>query len=289
MTSRRTLIPSILLLASALLLGSPGAVFAQGKAKLAKEAAEYVMKKFGKEAAEEGVETLAKKVEALAVRHGDEVFDAVRKVGPRALRLADEAGEHGLSAIRLMAKYGDKATWIVAQPKRLSLVARFGDDAAEALLKHREVAEPLIEAMAKPAAGALSSISGQNGRRLAMMFEDGALPQIGRTEELLAVVRKYGDKAMDFIWKNKGALAVGAALTAFLANPEPFFDGAADITKVVAENVAPPLGRIAGDVASEAASKTNWTLVTVASLAALGAVVSFKSWLRHRQQRSLLR
>ena len=82
------------------------------KSAAAREVAEYVVKKFGKEAGEEGVELLAKKIETLAVRHGDEVFEAVRKVGPRAIRYAEEAGENGPRAIGLMARFGDDAVWV---------------------------------------------------------------------------------------------------------------------------------------------------------------------------------
>jgi hypothetical protein len=52
-----------------------------------------------------------------------------------------------------------------------------------------------------------------------MLMADGELTKVGRAQELLGVVAKYGDPAMDFIWRNKGILAGGATLTAFLANP----------------------------------------------------------------------
>jgi hypothetical protein len=42
-----------------------------------------------------------------------------------------------------------------------------------------------------------------------------------RHAELLEVVGRRGDAAADFLWRNKGVLAGGAALTVFLANPEP--------------------------------------------------------------------
>ena len=40
----------------------------------------------------------------------------------------------------------------------------------------------------------------------------GELAAIGRTPELLGVIAKYGDPAMDFIWRNKVVLAGGARL-----------------------------------------------------------------------------
>jgi len=258
----------------------PGVALAQGKVALAREAAEYVVGRFGKEAAKEGVEGLARKIEVLALKHGDEAVVAVKKVGPGTFRLVEEAGEHGLESVKLMAKYGDEAVWVVAKKNRMAIFVKYGDNAGQAMMKHGEIAEPLLESAGKSAAGALKSVSTQNGRRLAMMVEQKELAQIGRTPELLDVVAKYGDRAMDFVWKHKASLAVAAALAAFLANPEPFLDGAVDITKVVAENAVKPLADASGQVASEAAKSVNWTLVTVCSLCIVGALVSVKMLLR---------
>lgn len=272
----------VVFLATLVAFALPNICHAQGKAALAREAAEYVMRKFGKEAAEVGVETLTRKIEALAVNYGDEVFLAVRKVGPRALRISEEAGEFGLESVKLMARYGDDAIWVVAKKNRLAIFAKYGDEAAESMMKHGEIAEPLLTSFGKPAAGALKAVSSQNGRRLAMLAEDGQLAKIGRTPELLEVVAKYGDRAADFIWRNKGALTVAVALTAFLANPKPFLDGATDITKIVAENAVKPLADVPGQVASQAAKNTNWTVVLAIGIGVLGLLVAARLWLRHR-------
>ena len=58
---------------------------ADTKSQTAREIAEYVMERFGRQAVREGAPALARKIEAAAARHGTEVFEAVRKVGPRAL------------------------------------------------------------------------------------------------------------------------------------------------------------------------------------------------------------
>lgn len=268
----------VIILAACFVVASPGVSLAQGKAALAREAAEYVMRKFGKEAAEVGVETLTQKLETLAVKHGDDVFLAVRKVGPRTIRIIEEAGEHGLESVKLMARYGDDAVWVVAKKNRMAIFVKYGDDAAETMMKHGEIAEPLLSSFGKPAAGALKSVSSQNARRLAMLADDGQLAKIGQTPELLEVVAKYGDRAADFIWQNKGALTVAAALAAFLANPEPFLDGVTDITTIVVK----PIADVPGKVASEAAKHTNWTVVIVCGVCVLGLLAGARLWLRHR-------
>jgi hypothetical protein len=222
--------------------------------KAVRETAEFVFRKGGKEATELGLETLTRKIESLALKYGDDALTAVKKVGPRTFRIVEEAGEDGLHCVKLLARYGDDALWVATKKSRLALSIRYGDDAAKAMIKHGEIAEPLIESLGTPATGALKAISTQDGRRLAMLAQEGTLAKIGRTDELLAVIGKYGDRGMQFVWRHKGPLAVAAALAAFLADPQPFIDGSVDIAKLAAEGVARPL-------ASGAVERTNWTLL----------------------------
>ena len=90
----------------------------------------------------------------------------------------------------------------------------------------------------------MKDLSGQNARRLVEMLDAGELKQIGRTDQVLGVVGKYGNRGMDFVWRNKGALAVAAGLTAFLANPEPFINGTKDLAQVVGHSVVEPLAQV---------------------------------------------
>ena len=250
--------------------------------KAAKEAAEFVLRKFGKEAEEQGLQTLTRKIESLSVKYGDEAATAVKKVGPRTFRVVEEAGENGLESVRLLARYGDDAVWVAGNKSRLALFAKYGDEAAEAMIKQGKIAEPLIESMGEPAASALKAVSTQNGRRLAMMADEGSLAKIGRTDELLAAVGKFGDRGMNFVWRNKGSLAVAATLAAFLANPEPFIDGTVDLTKAATENVAKPL-------AAEIGKRANWTMVLPALAAVAAGLIGFKLWLRQPFVRKLVR
>jgi hypothetical protein len=55
-----------------------------------------------------------------------------------------------------------------------------------------------------------------------MLAEDGGLARSGRCNELLAVIERHGDRALDFTWRHKGALAVATVLGTFLADPEAF-------------------------------------------------------------------
>ena len=55
------------------MLWSAPAVRADGKSQAAKEVAEYVLERFGRQVVREGTEALARRIEVVAARHGSEV------------------------------------------------------------------------------------------------------------------------------------------------------------------------------------------------------------------------
>jgi hypothetical protein len=120
-----------------------------------------------------------------------------------------------------------------------------------------------------------------------MMLESGELATIGRTPELLGVLEKYGNPACDFVWRNKGALTLTAAAGAFLADPEPFIQGAKDLTGIVAENAVKPLAEVPATIAREAAAEvarnTNWTWIGSLLVLALGGLAALRMRLKARR------
>jgi hypothetical protein len=255
--------------------------------RAAREAAEQAARLLGQEASRAGTEALTRRMEALAARHGEEVVRAVRKAGPGTVRLIEEAGAHSDEVARLLAHHGETATWVAASSRRLALVRAHGDEAARALIRHRQVAEPALAAFGRPAARALAAVGPRNARRLAMMVEGGELARIGRAGELLEVVGRYGDRAMEFIWRHKTALAISAVLAAFLSNPEPFLNGARDLASVTAQAAARPVLAIPGHLAAEIVRRTDGT--TLAAILLVIAIGGFAMvvWHRHQRGRSI--
>jgi len=245
----------------------------------AREAADTVMQKFGREAASEGVEKLAVRLESLATKYGDDALVAARRVGPRGVAAIESAGPQAALAARILSREGDRALSLVDDASRLQLAAKYGDDATEALIRHQSVAKPLIETLDAPAAKALSQISSQNGVRLAILADTGELAKLGKTDALLEIVGRYGNRAMEFIWNNKGALAVTAGMTAFIADPEGFLNGTRHLAQVVGENVIAPS---VGAVAEHVAPHVNWTLVTLIMVATLATYNLLKYYIRQR-------
>jgi hypothetical protein len=212
-----------------------------------RETAEWILKKFGKGAAGETVEQITETTARAMAKHGDEALQLLRKSGHAGFRALEEAGENAPDIIKLYAKRGDEALWIVSEPQKLAMFIKHGDTAADALLKHPGIADNLIGRYGNDAATALSRISRSNAQRLSMLAEDGMLNKTARSPELLTMVRRYGDEAMDFIWQHKGALAVTAVLGKFLADPHAYIRGAKEL---IADPLVAPI-----------AKGTNWTLI----------------------------
>jgi hypothetical protein len=241
-----------------------------------RETVEFVTKKFSKEAAEEGTELLAKKIEVFATKYGDDGLKAVRELGPQAMTAAGKAGAQAPAAVRAMARFGDDGVeWIAKRPQNLELAAKYGDDAVEAIVKHKEVAEPLVKELGEQGAKALKAVSPQQGRQLAMLAADQSTAAMARNPQLLGVVSKYGDNAMNFIWRNKGALAVGTTLAAFLANPQPFIDGTAQLAQAAGENFVKPMTEgIVGSI--------DWTVIAILVVMTVGLGGVWRSYWKHR-------
>jgi hypothetical protein len=122
-------------------------------------------------------------------------------------------------------------------------------------------------------------------RRLAILAEDGTLARTGRWSELLMVIERHGDRALTFVWRNNGALAVATVLGTFLADPEALLDGGRELVGKVAREATQPLP----DVADAAASRwMNIALSVVAiGLAWLVLVLAvLLRLIRHIQSRS---
>lgn len=223
---------------------------------------------------------LTRRLEALVARHGDDVLLAVRKAGPAAVRTIENAGVQGGTVARLLSQHGDDALRLVSQPRQLQLCVQHGDSAARAMLRHGPIAETAIDRLGAPGAHALQNLGTQNGRRLVMMLEQGELNRLGRTQALLDVIGKYGDRAMTFIWNHKGALTVGAVLAAFLADAEPFIHGIRDLASIGADAATKPVTAATKEFAGEVARQTNWTAVFLGGLGLLGLVYWFRDWKR---------
>jgi len=263
----------------AMLLGQSN-LWAQGSVTVAKELAEQLIRRFSKEVADEGVEKLTIRVQAVLVRSGDDALRAIEKGGPRALRILEGSGADAAISARLISKYGDEAVGALENPVRLGMVRQFGQEAGDVLIKHGVVAEKLIASAGSPAVGAMRELTEQSARRLAMLADEAPTAILAKNSDLLGVVGRYGDRAMDFIWRNKLALSGGTALAVFIANPEPFLDGTRQLVENTVETVATNIGK---PIAEQLGDATDWTWRILALSAML---LMYWGWKTRGSQRS---
>lgn len=199
----------------------------------ARNLADYMLPKFGKGAAGDTVGGITAAVKKYTDQFGDDAVSLLRKSGHEGYQALEMAGDKAPEVIKLYVKRGDESLWVISQPKRLAIFIKHGDSAADALIKHPDIADNLIERFGSDAATALNTISRPNGQRLAMLADDGLLSASAKSPELLPVIRQYGDEAMEFIWKNKGALAVAAVLGSFLVNPQAYITGVQELVQPI--------------------------------------------------------
>jgi hypothetical protein len=236
-----------------------GTVQADVKSRAAAELAESMIAKFGAKAGTAA--TLAARIETLIARHGEDAVLALRKVGPEAFGLIEGAGANSARAAKLLAQHGEAgASLILRRPAAMQQVARFGEEAASVLIQHPGVAESVVENGGASAVQALGKVTQQGARRMAMVLEG----ELKAKPELLEVVAKYGQRACDFIWANKGSLAVGTVLATFLANPEPYLNGTVKLATVATEKSA---DAVAKPIAEGVGRRVNWTLIFLLALA----------------------
>lgn len=229
----------------------------------ARRAAREVVEAFGREAFEAAEPRVLRLIES----YGDEAATVLRKVGPPGIQAMERFGAPGL---KILARFGDDGVRLLAVEgdAAVAALARYGDEAVELMIRHPGVGRDLLSHFGAQALRApLSTESVVTLNRLAEPIRNS-----GRSAEIFAVVEKFGDRACDFLWRNKGTVFLGAVLAAFLHDPKPYLDG-------VKQLVVQP----ASEAARDAASRTNWTLVAVVAVLVASAWLGLRwGWMPRR-------
>ena len=231
----------------------------------ARRVAREVVESFGREAVEAAEPRVIRLIEA----YGEEAGTVLRKVGPSGIQVMERFGAPGL---KILGRWGDDGLRLLAVEGEAAVasMAKYGDDAVALMIRHPGVGRDLLtqfgaQVLRRP----LTTESVVALNRLAEPIRAS-----GRSAEILAVVEKFGDRACDFLWRNKGTIFLTAVLAAFLNDPQPYLDG-------VKQLVVQPATQMARD----ASARTNWTVVVVvAVLIAAGWLGIRWGWAARRER-----
>jgi hypothetical protein len=229
----------------------------------ARRVAREVVEAFGREAVEAAEPRVARLVEA----YGEEAATVLRKVGPPGVQAMERFGAPGL---RILARWGDDGLRLLAVEGEAAVasMSKYGEEAIELMVRHPGVGRDLLAQFGAQALRA--NVRTESVVTLNRLAEP--IRASGRSAEIFGVIEKFGDRACDFLWRNKGTIFLASVLAAFLQDPKPYLDG-------VKELVVQP----ASQVARDAASRTNWTLIVVIAVLATGAWLSIRwGWAARR-------
>ncbi len=244
------------LVALSLMAGSAPEAQSAAARKVAREIAEA----FGREALERAEPRIARLVEEF----GDDAARAIRRAGPAAVPILEK---HGAAGVKVLGKWGDDGLRLLTAEgdEAVQALGRHGDGAVELMVRHPGVGRDLLRHFGADALRAQVSTEGVVIlNRLAEPIKAGR-----RAGEIFRVIERFGDRACQFLWRNKGTVFAAALLAAFLADPQPYIDG---LRELVVEPAA--------TAAREAARRTDWTPVALAVV-----ILGMAPWLL----RSLLR
>lgn len=227
-----------------------------GTTSVVTDIAEQFIKKFGVGVGGKTAGEVAETLGRLSTRYGDDVLPFAKVVGHQGLHLLDSLGDDAArSVLALFQRYGGKAGWLLEHEKDLSIALKYGDDAADAIIRHPGLASDVITKFGEKGAIALNRLDTQEARWLTkLLVDDGSLAASGNGDQLIAIVTKYGNAAMDFIWRNKASLAGTAAMAGFLNNPEPYLSGAMSL-------IVEPISDVASNTAQIIVEDVSWNWI----------------------------
>ncbi|MEQ1697872.1 MAG: hypothetical protein ABL901_18725 [Hyphomicrobiaceae bacterium] len=188
-----------------------------------------MMRSAGYRAAAQGMRGIAttmlsRQLTRLGTRHGIHALRLARVSGPNGMRILASVGDNGVARLASTARTRGlvNTLYLMERPQTLKLVVQHGDEAASALLKHPGLAADAIEKFGSIGAQAIDKLDKPAARQFTKFLVDQSPAQ---APKLVEIIEKYGTPAMNFIWNNKGALAVTTGAAAFYNDPEPFING----------------------------------------------------------------
>ncbi len=209
-------------------------------------------------------------------RYGDDGIRALDQFGRPAMKvLLDNPDDVGRSALRMFGRHGDDAVRMAQHPGGLRVLATESDTMFSAMVKTRNQGYPILSRYGERGATALNNLS--PGQRRQLIHLDQAKHfSASDFEKLLEVAGRYGNRGLEFVWQNKGALLVAGTAVAFWSDPEPYINGVMQLGAGRGTGVPEPVKRI------------NMTAVVLSIIGLFGARMAIREWWRYRRENAQL-
>ncbi len=168
----------------------------------------------------------------LSTRYGDDGVKLASISGYKGLKVITNASDDvGRKLVGVFRRMGARAVPVINNKTSRALFLQYGDNAANAIIRHPGLAEQIIVKYGSKGASLVKGLGDQGAYRLTKLFvRNKALVKNG--EKYIDVVQRYGSKALNFIWDHKGALAVASIGATFLNNPEPYINGTVKLASI---------------------------------------------------------
>ncbi|MCA9037898.1 MAG: hypothetical protein KDA91_22375 [Planctomycetaceae bacterium] len=220
------------------------------------------------------------------------VGSLLRAAARKGWKAASEAAEAGLKRVGGKSVTGSAAARSAGHGAVRAVPNTFGRQVLvgtgrEAVSAGSSASGVILSRLGVHAVGAVNKLSPSAASRVAEMSADLALSP--HRAGWLRLLRDFGDEAADFLWQNKGSVAVAATATAVVLSPEDFLAATGRVAETVVEttgtNVVEPMvtgavNHIATPLIREAAAQFPWTLLCNMALIAVITVAWW--WYRRR-------
>jgi hypothetical protein len=286
MIPRHSIVPLVLLCSMLV----PAAAFASPASEVVEQLFKLVVKKAGKEAAQEilerggaivvrealeaaareGGQELAERVAREVIEHGVPAAHALRNAPARAFRFLDNTPlPLRKSAMHVLSRQGDEV---------LELTAKYGDDVAEQIVRHPGVGQKVVGQLGREGADILKRCDEDLAIRLARQSDDIAkLPPDARKSVLESIQHNAG-KALDFLERHpnllKNATIAGTTLGGIAMLRDHVF-GDPDTN---------PPGGFGGQIVDALKNLLTWPVIIVSSLFGLALAASIYRRFAPRRQ-----
>ncbi len=196
------------------------------EAGLARDLAEAVLRKAGKQSDDLAVRELEQQFVKLFNRLGPDCEPFLKRFGKDGAEILERAGQKGNQLLKWYQSAPGPSFYLLRDKEKLEWTLQYGKTAFDAMIRHPGAAEVLIRKHGAQGAAWALNLDRNSVLKLAKLETSGWTSRhFPDSKTLSDFVRNQGSAGIKFIWKHRTRLAAAGALTWFMTDPESFING----------------------------------------------------------------